>query len=125
MIFKNLLIVCCLMLSGCASKEYVAESCGETILNKYLKAPASATFQESKILETNGVQYLVKVTVDAENSFGAKIRETYLVVTKPDFDNSGILSVSCKSFEGKDVMRSDGRPTEADITAIKSLNEWK
>lgn len=125
MISKALLFACCILLSGCASKEYVAESCGETIVNKYLKAPASATFQESKILETNGIQYLLKVTVDAENSFGAKIRETYLVVTKPDFENSGLVSVSCKSFEGKDVMRCEGRPTDAEIATMKSLNEWK
>lgn len=65
------------------NREKDAWVCAQDIVNSNLKAPATAKFcsyTEATITHNGGSDYTVKGYVDAENSYGAKIR-TYFTVT--------------------------------------------
>lgn len=65
-------------------REISAMVCAESAVEKYLKAPSTAKFsdyEETNIIET-GLEYQVSGYVDAENSFGAAIREIYIAKIK-------------------------------------------
>ena len=65
------------------NREKDAWVCEQDIVNSNLKAPATAKFcsyTEAAITHNGGSDYTVKGYVDAENSYGAKIR-TYFTVT--------------------------------------------
>ena len=50
-------------------------------VKQYLKSPASASFPMENVAVTNyGSKYIVNAFVDAQNSFGALLRENYVVV---------------------------------------------
>ncbi|MGE3728000.1 MAG: IMS domain-containing protein [Candidatus Sericytochromatia bacterium] len=56
-----------------------AKSAAWSHVHAHLKAPSTAELVESAVIEENHPNYLVKITVDAQNSFGAMLRSTYLV----------------------------------------------
>lgn len=56
-------------------------SCAKTIIYKQLKSPATARWSNEKVLEKDDYgRAIVYLTVDAQNGFGAYIRENYVVV---------------------------------------------
>jgi len=74
------------------SKEITALVCAESVLEEYLISPASADFplyDESMVIN-NGLQYTVDSYVDAENAFGASLRNNYTVVL--EFENEDMES---------------------------------
>lgn len=65
-----------------ACDKYGAYSASVEFVSRQLKSPASAEFSginETEITETGNCAFTVKGFVDAQNSFGAKIRTTYQV----------------------------------------------
>lgn len=48
-------------------------------VKKKLKAPATADFDNLKVLKDKSGSVLITGTVDAQNSFGAKIRNSFMV----------------------------------------------
>lgn len=79
------------MLAGCAEADptedakYGAQSVCQDFVKKRLKAPSTADFSETTANEstTNPGLWIVKGAVDAENSFGANLRNTYRCKVKP------------------------------------------
>jgi hypothetical protein len=67
-----------------------------TFVKDRLKAPSTATFRtyaESTVAEMGASEYLTSIVVDAENSFGAKIRSSYLCRVKRAGSSWQLLSL--------------------------------
>lgn len=88
------------------------------LLLESLKAPGSASFEKARIVYADHPRYIVHLIVDAQNSFGAYIREGYLVALKlkPGTDQFSYNKLFA-------VQRTEGRePTSEEVTATKGLN---
>lgn len=59
--------------------EYSAKIACRDFVKQRLKAPATADFTD-EVVNVDGQTYSVTGNVDAENSFGAKLRQTYTCV---------------------------------------------
>jgi hypothetical protein len=62
------------------SLKYQAKSHAKDIVRENLKAPSTAKFSTVTILEQKRGHYLLQVDVDAQNSFGAMIRNNFMVI---------------------------------------------
>jgi hypothetical protein len=62
--------------------EERAKNSAKTLVLNNLKAPSTANFAESKILHQQHPWYQVLVFVDAQNSFGAYIRNSFVCTLK-------------------------------------------
>lgn len=74
-------------LTACSSEppepdKYGAQDVCEQFVEKRLKAPATADFQNTTTT-SSGNRWTVEGDVDAENSFGAPIRNHYVCIVKP------------------------------------------
>lgn len=104
---------------GCAlSPEERAVSAAKTLIAEYLKAPSTAKYQSTKIIEQNGQYYLIHVIVDAQNSFGAMIRGNYLVCIELTEGNRFKFNPNFA------VQECSNPPDEMIISVVKKLNEW-
>lgn len=62
-----------------STARFTAERMARVFLERQLKAPASAKYIEEKATYAGGCDFLVVGQVDAQNSFGALIRNAYVV----------------------------------------------
>lgn len=101
--------------------EEVVVKCAQTLVYQNIKAPATAQWVSADILEkdTEG-RYLVDVVLDAENSFGALIRSSFIVALQ-SVEESGKFTHSPMFFM-KEYSREFER-TQA-IDYIMSMNDW-
>lgn len=96
-----------ILLAGCAGKSPCEDEIGAFVMaqefvKRDLKAPASAEFPyitaegvSSRPTTANGrCAFNVVTYVDAQNSFGAKLRKTYMVTLAPDPDGSNWSLIS-------------------------------
>jgi len=70
--------------SGCSfnNPKMDAYICATHLVKSQLKSPSSAnisSFSESSVDELENNQYMISGTVEADNSFGAKIKQSFLV----------------------------------------------
>ena len=64
---------------GASDEDYI--SCAQTVINQQLKSPSTATYSNAKVVEKDDYgRVLVTLCVDAQNSFGAYIRNYYAIV---------------------------------------------
>src|SRR5690606_21767944 len=86
--------------------------CKDTV-RKFLKAPSTAAFpgeilrfEDYKFInQGSGREYLVTSWVDAENAFGAKLRQRWKVLVVPEFQNGGLKSVTAVYVQiGEDIL---------------------
>lgn len=74
-----IIIISILIPNGPSDEDYIADA--KTAVSKMLKSPATAMYSNEKIVEKDDYgRVLVTLTVDAQNSFGAYVRENYAVV---------------------------------------------
>jgi hypothetical protein len=59
-----------------------------------LKTPATARFSEDRIVEQTGATHYVHGVVDAQNSFGATLRNRYECIANQDGDRWTVANVS-------------------------------
>ncbi len=98
----------------------LAEDALRTRVQKVLVAPASAQFREVRILEHSGSKYLGYVEVDAQNQFGAMLRNRWCIVVEIDPRQQQFYY----GPEGS-MMPCDGDNITKDvIAAAKGLNHW-
>jgi hypothetical protein len=88
------------------------------IVKEGLVSPTTATFDNEKVLERDGNLFLVYMTVDAQNYFGAKIRKHYLVVLEVLPNGTHYYSRTGAAQE------LDEPPNEITIYATKLANGW-
>lgn len=77
-IFLSIILFACSSKPSKPTKEQVLDKMHDFVKNE-LKAPATAEFSGDEYKNDGDTVYLATGKVDAQNSFGAKIRETYLV----------------------------------------------
>ncbi|HEY0889326.1 MAG TPA: hypothetical protein VGE38_06935 [Nocardioides sp.] len=75
------------LLGACSAQpsepdKYGAQDVCKQFVEKRLKAPSTADYQNTTTTQ-DANQWTVEGDVDAENSFGAKIRNHYVCVVKP------------------------------------------
>jgi len=91
-------------------------STAKKIVLNACKSPTTANITEEKILERKGNLYLVQVTVDAQNAFGAVMRNYCLVVFELSGDTYYSTPHSVQSFENE--------PSPFEISLTKDINGW-
>ena len=100
------------------SDDDLAIKCARAVVLDNLKAPSTASFFETRVLEHRNKHYLVFVAVDAQNSFGAMIRNKF---------------VCCVELAGGDkyyvnnqfgIQSVDGALTPEFLGVIKKVNHW-
>ncbi len=75
-----------IMPKGPSDEDYISSA--RTAVSEKLKSPATAVFSDETIVDKDDYgRVLVTLTVDAQNSFGAYVRENYAVVIK-SYDTS-------------------------------------
>ncbi len=96
-----IVIILLVILSGCSSEDYTpgkadASVEAENLVLKQLKAPSTAKFQSyssENVTALGNNKYIVKGYVDAQNGFGAMIRNNFEVEVEFSKD-SGTWMVS-------------------------------
>lgn len=74
-----IIIISILIPNGPSDEDYIADA--KTAVSEKLKSPATAMYSNEKIVDEDDYgRVLVTLTVDAQNSFGAYVRENYAVV---------------------------------------------
>ncbi len=102
---------------GYKGSNKTAETHAVDFLKKQLKAPATADVQNVTTIDGKNAHYVVHIVVDSENSFGAKIRGSYLVLVEVTSDTTyNTLPTSVQ-----EVSRT---PTKEEIEIFKSINSW-
>jgi len=89
-----------------SNDEIIAVS--ETIVSNYLKAPSTAEYpiESVKIIGNNRDSFFVSGYVDAQNSFGAKLRNVWVCLlkyNKGDFLDDSSYIIREVTINGKDV----------------------
>ena len=95
--------------------EIVARVGAEDIITQNLKAPSTAKFINMRILERSGNWFLMAADVDAQNSFGAMIRNRFHI----------ILRVEGERYHWKrQVAAIEGSFTSSELETFKTINGW-
>lgn len=73
--------------------ERSAYTMAKTVISERLKAPSTAEFQpyDDDVVVSNGELYQVTMWVDAENSFGAMLRTTFVLQIKYDGEDYRLI----------------------------------
>lgn len=111
------------LLRSCSSKETADEAHAKAdavqLVEKNLKAPSTAKFLETRVLASQGNRYLIFVAVDAQNGFGAMLRNRYCVALE--------LSADRKSFSyntREAVQECSDPPRPVDLRLMMQTNDW-
>lgn len=75
--------------------SYVAQE----IVTRRLKAPSTAKFVDNQAIERRGPYYIFYIQVDAQNPFGAMLRQGYLVFFRGEKD--GVVTRSASGVAGE------------------------
>jgi hypothetical protein len=96
-----------------------AISAATSALSRQLRAPATASWPRTEIIAREHPYYIVGVSVDAQNGFGALIRSHYLVAVKLVGNDQYVSS----PIQG--VQERPGPEYDAfEIELLKSVNQW-
>lgn len=93
----------------------------EKIVGETLLSPSSAKYSDERVIERKGNLFLVHLAVDAQNVYGAMIREYYLVVVELS-DKGTFGSYFYKKSAA--AQRFDRPPDDIGIHATKAVNRW-
>lgn len=107
-ISKNIILIIVIVsillfvLTGCSSNadpEVNAYVCAIDVVENHLKCPSTATFcgySNATVHEIGDNKYSISGYVDAQNSFGASIRETFYVTLT--LTENGYKDASCEIY---------------------------
>ena len=90
------------------------------ILKARLKAPSTATIVSRKIAGQDGTRHIWHYIVDAQNSFGAMLRGSYLVAVRVSDTKYG----DYYHHPSAAVMECSNPPSQSEIANIKQRNGW-
>lgn len=104
--------------SAKSSKEDRAIAAAMTIVDGTLKAPSTADYDTFKVVAKQHPHYAVYMVVDAENSFGAKIRNHFIVVVE-------LLKGDRFKYNKSNAVQTLSRPPDRMVIELaKTLNGW-
>jgi hypothetical protein len=90
----------------------------KNIVKEKLIAPTTASFDNEKVLDRKTNLFLVYMTVDAQNIYGAKVRSYYLVVLE-------VLSNGTYHYNPTFAAQALSEPPDSmEIDATKYANNW-
>jgi len=102
--------------------DFYVRYAAQAILKDRLKAPSTASFVSQSVAWHSGDRWLVALSVDAENSFGARIRSNYLVALRVDPSDASQYFHS----PSRAVLEIDGKtPTDVELRAARIANQWE
>lgn len=113
-------------LRGCSTFEdnkmkKLAEDSAYTLISNTLKSPSTARLNECSYMENNNEgQYIVYIDVEAQNSFGAYLRERYFVIVYN-------LDLETRTFSYNQLFYSikcSGKDDTYSLNLIKSMNNY-
>lgn len=91
----------------------------KTLVYESLRSPSTAQWVSARVIDSKHPKYLVHVVVDAQNAFGATIRDGFLaVVTIKSGDEFAYNQAFGLQKSGR------GDPTQMEVDAMKQLNNW-
>lgn len=94
--------------------------CAQTVINMELKSPGSASYSHDKILDHDSYgRYLVYADVDAQNSFGAYLRSSYVVLVWNVQSDGKFTYNPLLSAVSLDSMEQDTA-----VQLLKEENDW-
>lgn len=116
-----LLVTIGAILASCSSSpESVALSVAKTVVKERLISPATANFVNAEILEKKVVQgntyFLIRFDVDAQNSYGALIRNIFFVVGYINPKEPETLRYN----EYTSILQAHNPPEDWEILAMKN-----
>lgn len=94
-----------------------AQGAARSMVENGLKAPATAVYQSVNVVAEQPPHYIVHVVVDAQNSFGAQVRSSFLTAFELIDDN--------RRFQYKPTValqESQNPPSEEEIALMKQMN---
>lgn len=101
--------------------EDVVVNCAKTLVYKKLKAPGTAQWVSSEILDQDQYgRYLVDVVVDAQNEFGALIRGGFIVVLQSVKEDGNFTHQTMYALH--DYKKDYERDKSIDL--MKKMNDW-
>jgi hypothetical protein len=92
----------------------------QRIVLENIKAPATARFSEQRVMYRHGPHVAVRLAVDAQNSFGALIREHYCVFFEYIDCSAGQMNYSREAG----FTTCGEWPTAAELATVAKLNGW-
>jgi hypothetical protein len=99
------------------NRDEQAKTGARSLVYENLKAPSTASFESVAIVARQPPKYIAHVVVDAENSFGAKLRSSYLVAIE-------LAGDGYKHRPAASLQEINGSPSEAEVIAMRALNGW-
>lgn len=115
---KLLIIILSIALFSCSSHEDKVQELAQKALLTKLKSPSTAKFVETKLLVNKKPYYIVYVSVDAQNSFGAVLRENYMVALTEENNKLNLGDLY-------GVQTCSSTPTSDEVAAMAVLNGFK
>ncbi len=97
-----------------------AQNVAETMVLQMLKAPATARFESFKVLKKEHPWYQLLTVVDAQNSFGALVRESYVCTFKLEPDRKFTSNRQWGVQEHREI---PGAPAEVLNSALQFYRE--
>jgi len=101
------------------NSEKMAIAAARQVVSGRLTAPGSARWVSDKVLEAKHPRYMIVVTVDSQNGFGALLRNTLLCSITLQKDSKFI----CNRTVGLQEIDNDS-PLEVQIQLFRTLNDW-
>ena len=95
--------------------DFTARYYARQLVSDALKSPSTAVFKSESIIERSGIYYLVDVSVDSQNSFGAIVRSYFWVILK---------TAGEKAYYNEDIAVTYNTNDDDDLRAFKILNGW-
>lgn len=103
------------------TNDTFAITAAEDIVKEVLVSPTTAHFSDERVLDRKKNLFLVQLAVDAQNVYGAMIREYYLVVV--ELSDKG--SFGSNYYKKGIAAQLFDRPTDQRaIEATKAVNGW-
>lgn len=91
------------------------------LISKNLRCPSTAKYVKFKKFDQKGRKYMMFVTLDAQNAFGAYLRSKYLVIFTYDKNSYEEFTYYPKNAVGK---CSDSQYFDMYVDLFKSSNNW-
>lgn len=102
------------------TQEDAAKEAAQELIAKHLKAPSTAKYISSRVVERDEDQFIVHAVLDAQNEFGAMIRHSFCVALKLDPKSRG----NFRWYPASAVQDCGDPPRDFELKYVESMNKW-
>lgn len=101
-----------------ASHQTAATAIAKSMVSDKLRSPSTASWVVVQVVAEEYPHYVVHVVVDAQNAFGAAIRDSFLVAFEVVDSETGKYRFN----EYLGMIKSSNPPTPTEVTAMRASN---